>query len=214
MTRMVVMAFLLSWPLISTARSIQVRTNNESGAPFPNVLVIVRSLSGGMEQGRYLTDAKGETPQIQLHDDLNQVIATCPYGLCKTVVHEFFASSTPNQVVLQLPARSTDELGELFNAPEVELTFSPPHSAHQPAKPVNLFVRDPRAIREEWHRTSADGKVKIQLIDENMRVLVIDEDKIYRYVVAKDCASPLVKDPGFDCVQNKTGTVELKQPAQ
>lgn len=62
MTRMVIvlMSVALTFSLASEGRgSFGIRVVDPSGAPFPDVLVIVKSLEGEGEMFRALTDATG-----------------------------------------------------------------------------------------------------------------------------------------------------------
>ena len=73
MMRWISLAMIFLLPAMGEARTLKVRTLDESGAPFSNVLIIIRSLDKYHEEGRYLTDAKGETTELQVDSGLSQV---------------------------------------------------------------------------------------------------------------------------------------------
>src|SRR5437867_2371784 len=92
-----------------TGKGSPIRIVDANGKPFPDVLVIVKSLSGKGEIGRYLTNKDGQTSQIQFDDDgLYRVIAVCPYGHCQTTVHEFIGTEIRNELLITVPIKPTD----------------------------------------------------------------------------------------------------------
>jgi hypothetical protein len=200
MMRWISFALIFLLPSISEARSFSVRTLDEAGNPFSNVLIIVRSLDRYQEKGRFLTDAKGETPELQVDGGLHQVIATCPYGFCKTMVREFLPTSSPNVIVLHLPERSTDEIGELINGPMATLVFNPPQAGREVSTPVDILVRDAEAVRQEWYRADKKGKVTVKLLGgDNTFFVVSYAGAIYRYALSDGCKPSMVGDPELTC---------------
>src|SRR5689334_20790240 len=96
-------AVLISAPLMR-ANGSTIKIVDANGDPFANVLIIVRSLDGKGEIGRYLTNGEGLTSKLQLDDDgLYRIIATCPYGLCQTTVREFIGTDIHNELVITVP---------------------------------------------------------------------------------------------------------------
>src|SRR5262245_16161710 len=87
--------------LCAQAVPLRVVMVDGTGAGFTDVLVIVRSLEDGKESFRALTDSSGIVPVHDLNPGLYRLIATCPYGICQTTVHEFLVKRDP--IDLRLP---------------------------------------------------------------------------------------------------------------
>ena len=79
---------MLAFATVWASNISEIHITDESGAPFPNVLVIIKSLDDNVEVGRYISDCDGQIPPINFSHSLYRVIATCPYGLCRTTVRE------------------------------------------------------------------------------------------------------------------------------
>ncbi len=99
--------FLGMWLLLamtpsSFAADVAVHTVDQNGAPFAGVLVIVKSLDGDGEIGRHLTDQNGVVAPLRLGSGLYRLIATCPYGACRTMAQEFFGSAVGHDLTLRL----------------------------------------------------------------------------------------------------------------
>jgi hypothetical protein len=188
-------------------KTISIKVTVGQGVPLKDVLIIVRSTTNGSEQGRFLSDVNGDVPPIQIGSGLEQIIATCPYGLCQPVVQEIVGESAPASVVVEVPLRPTDELGSLVGAREVELVFTGPDKAG-----LNLFVRDKDAIRETWYKTDREGRAKVQLVDPQTRVLLVEGGTIYRYLISDKCAGAASDPTGYICVKNENGTVAIAAP--
>src|SRR5947209_18058988 len=92
----------------ASAVPLRRRVLDQSGAAFPDVLVIVKSLAGKGEIFRALTDQTGGVAERDLSPGLYRAIATCPYGICETKITELFVSDTPVELELKVdvsPAR-------------------------------------------------------------------------------------------------------------
>lgn len=197
---------------VAEGKNMRIRTVDETGAPFPNVLIIVRSVTEGEELGRYLSDSNGETPEIKIDSDLDQVIATCPYGICKTAVQEFLATTAPSVLVVPLSVRPTDEIGELVSAKTAAILFRP-QSNGKIGSGVNVFVRDDDAVRQRWYKTDADGKVSIQILGKRTNVVIRYANTIYGFVLADECPLPSGTS-GSHCVVIQNSLITLDVPSK
>ena len=163
--RWLVFVFLLLQAPICQARGTIVNVTDASGAPFKDVLMIVRRFDPFKELGRHSTDVDGNTPGIGLPVGLSQIIATCPYGPCSTTVREVKGERVPPVYPLSVPLRSTDELGELVGVRMALISVEPPPGGRYLGH-VNLLARDSQAIREEGYTTDDTGLAKVRLIGD------------------------------------------------
>jgi len=74
----------------AAAAPLRLKVLDQTGAAFPDVLVIVKSLAGKGEIFRALTDQSGCVPERDLPAGLYRAIATCPYGICETRLASFW----------------------------------------------------------------------------------------------------------------------------
>src|SRR5690242_15077869 len=86
----------------ANAVPVHLRVLDQTGAGFPDVLVIIKSLAGKGEIFRGLTDQAGSVPERDLIAGLYRAIATCPYSICETKVTEFLVSDTPVELELKV----------------------------------------------------------------------------------------------------------------
>ena len=157
-----------------------IRTFDESGMPFPNVLVIIKSLEGGGEVARYLTDQDGCTPKIQLNGGLYRVIATCPYGLFRTTIREFLGSDVPSELTIYVPANPSDINGEIIGAPHIRLVLE---TANGKASGAEILIRDPEAKWEKWYVADGEGSAEVELPADPSVVVVVFGGKVSSQVV-------------------------------
>lgn len=162
------------------AKGIRIKVVDANGNPFPNVLAIVQGLTDYREMGRFLSDKDGLTPEIQVSDEIFRVIATCPYGLCRTSVHEFLLASSPKVVAITAQVVSSDENGVPVGYPKSKLLLERPHEKTQGAK---ILVRDPLARWEHWYVADKDGSAEIELpYDPTVIVVFLDHGTYVHYV--------------------------------
>lgn len=188
-----VMFFLSVW---SGAHSTGVRTIDASGAPYPNVLVIIKSLEGAGEIGRYLTDQDGRIPNVKLDDGLYQIITTCPYGTCRTAVHEFIASDVTSEITLKVELNPSDIGGEIIGAPKIQLTLVTPDG--RPAAHARVFVRDQDATHEKWYIADDKAGVTIELVDDPSVLVIVYANQATIREIGLDCKS---QRAGFSAVK-------------
>lgn len=183
----------------------------------------MRSVEKYGELGRFLTNEQGETPQIKLAEGLNQVIATSPYGLWKTAIREISSETAPGLLVLAVPVRGSDEMGQLIGADKARVILQTPLGFNADLSHLNIFVRDPEALRETWYHTDPSGRVTVDLVGDRTIVVFPYKGFAYTYALAKTCPPPptnrvenLVahsEDPsGTPCVPIKGGEVRLVIP--
>lgn len=156
---------------------------DETGAAFPDVLVIVRSLEGDGESFRVLTDLDGAVPKHEIAPGLYQLIANCPFGVCQTALHEFLVASDP--IHLQLPVKVVPTGGDTFiPRPVPHRVVTVRDTEGKPIASATIFVRDGVSEYYRWYRTSANGKVTIDVLPQGeTTIVVIHDGKIDRRVL-------------------------------
>jgi hypothetical protein len=170
----IVVALILVSP--ATATTLRVRVVDASGAPFAKVLVIVKSLQGGGEVARELTDANGRTTAIDVRDSLYRIIATCPYGLCATVVREFLGKRLTAELLITVPFLPTDGDGVLVGAPRLRIVLKLANGS--PVAGAHVLVRDGQAKREQWYVADEHGVAVIELLDDPVVLVAIHDGTV------------------------------------
>ncbi len=155
--------FASFFPLFcAQAAPLRVVTVDQTGAVFPDVLVIVKPLEGSGEVFRALSDRNGMIPTRDLAPGSYQLIATCPYGLCQTTVREFMVKNDPLDLKLPLAVMPTSgntvTIGHIENR-DVEVE----DREGKPIPSVSLLVRDATAQNERWYKTGANGVATIDM---------------------------------------------------
>ena len=164
------------------------QVQDQSKAPFPNVLVIVKYLEDGSEPGRYLSDSRGRIPGLQLKSGLYRFIVTCPYGICKTTVFEVLGTRASGDLVLQVPITSTDEGGVLIGAPRVQLSIA--LKDHVRYAKAQVLVRNADASRERWYTADGEGRLDVDLLSDPTIVVIVHEGNVFRYALSQRCPAP------------------------
>jgi hypothetical protein len=182
-----------------------VRVTDQSGTPFSNVLVIVKSLDKNNEVGRYLTTKDGRTPPMHLEQGLYRVIATCPYGVCQTTVREFFGSQFLPEMELQVTVKPTDEVGQLVNAKKIRLVLQSKNQAT--LEGLHILVRNPSATRGERYVTDRKGNVDIELPSDPAIIVVVQDKKALLYRIGTTC--PVEYIPTYPCFVIKDDAVQV-----
>lgn len=189
---------LLAYALFpSVGHSSAVRTVDQSGAPIPNVLVIMQSFDGKGEIGRYLSDENGRTPRFQLGPGLYRLILTCPYGLCRTSVREFLGAEAPSEIVEKVELKPSDLNGQVLGAPKLRVkVFS---SEGKPELGAHVLVRDPKAKWEKWYVTDGEGSAVIELIGDPTVVVIVGSQSVVTREFGLTCANDLSTASTPDC---------------
>jgi hypothetical protein len=191
--RIIVSIFLV---VPATAAPLKIRVVDPSGAPFSKVLVIVKSLQGGGEVARDLTDSNGRVPVMEVGNGLYRIIATCPYGLCGTAVKEFSGERLPTELLVNVPIPSSDTNGELIGTPilRVDLRFA----NGAPASGMHLLVRDQEAKWEKWYVADERGTATIELPDDPIVLVALYHGTVFTLQVQTGC----VRGPnGLQCTK-------------
>ena len=165
---------------------------DQTGAAFPQVLVIVKSLQGGREIGRGLTDAAGNVPERELAPGLYRIIATCPYGICETKVVEFLVGDLPLQLELKLDLSPTKGYGDVVQVgPSRSLDVAVVDREGRPASEAQVLVRDSEARHERWYTSGSDGSVAVDLPDGPVTIVVLYRGALTARTVSEDAARGL-----------------------
>jgi hypothetical protein len=156
--------FASLFPLLcAQAAPLRVVTVDQTGAGFPDVLVIVKPLEGSGEVFRALSDKNGTIPTRDLLPGSYQLIATCPYGLCQTTVREFVVKSEPFD--LKLPLAILPTSGNAVTVGRIEHRDVEVEDLEgKPLPSVSLLVRDATAQNERWYKTGANGVATIDML--------------------------------------------------
>lgn len=153
------------------AAALHLRVLDKTGAAFPDVLVIVKSLEGKGEVFRALTDAAGGVPGRELSRGLYRAIATCPYGICQTKIVEFLVKDPPVHLTLEpdiLPTQGNKvEIG-----PPNPLRIEAVDSQGAPARLAEVLVRDSKAHYERWYKMQADGSATVEAPEGPITIVV------------------------------------------
>jgi len=162
-TRAVVFGGVLAWLAFSypSAAPLHLRVMDQTGAPFPDVLVIVKSLEGKGEIFRALTDQAGGVPERKLAAGLYRVIATCPYGICETKISEFLLRDTPVDLELKVGIPSTRD-NVVIVGPSNRLRLGVIDTQGRPAGSAQILVRDSNAEFERWYKANGEGEADVE----------------------------------------------------
>jgi hypothetical protein len=145
----------------ASAAPLRLRVLDQTGAAFPDVLVIVKSLAGKGEIFRALTDPAGYVQERNLRPGLYRVIATCPYGICETKVSEFLVGDTP--VDLELKVDISPTRGNVARVgPSSRVKVEVLDAQRRPAPSADVLVRDSNAEFEQWYKTNGDGQADVE----------------------------------------------------
>jgi len=156
----------------ASVEPLRLKITDESGADFPNVLVIVKSLEGKGEIFRALTNSAGSVPERDLNPGLYRVIATCPYGICRTKISEFLVSGSPVEIELKLsvfPTRGNSVIVGPPNRMKVEVL----DTQGKPAPSAEVLVRDSNAEYEQWYKTNGNGEVDVEPLGTMITFVVL-----------------------------------------
>lgn len=176
------LCWLVSVTTAAAAGTVQLTVKDPTGAPLPKALVILRSLHDGHEISRSLTDSQGKIPKLKLKPGLYRAIATYPYGLWKTEVHEFLVGDRPVELTLTLQTTGTKDNVAILGASHALLQV-----VNRKAKPVPgalVIVRDITATYEERYRSDHFGEVRVNLIAEPTVLIIVDPPGLVERVVS------------------------------
>jgi len=156
------------------AASLEVRVLDKTGAAFPNVLVIVKSLEDKGEMFRALSNASGSVAERELTPGLYRVIATCPYGICVTKVQEFLVGEMPVHLILKVDVLPTQ--GNVVQiGPSNSLAVEVVDSEGKPVSFAHVLLRDSDAQNERWYKTDADGLTTVELPEGPITFVVLSK---------------------------------------
>lgn len=167
----------------ASASPVHLRVMDQSGAPFPDVLVIVKSLSGKGEIFRALTDRAGSVPERDLPTGLYRAIATCPYGICETKIREFLVGDIPVKLELKVdisPSRGNVALVGPSDSIRIEVL----DAQGRPAPSAEVLVRDSNAEYEKWYKANGEGETDVEPLGNTITFVVV-----YKGALSEDTLS-------------------------
>ena len=177
-------ALTLALPLWANATSFRLTVVDATGAGFPDVLVIVKSLDGKGELFRVLTDGAGKIPERDLAQGLYRAIATCPYGICETEVREFFVREKPVELELKVAVSPTKGNIAVIG-PSLRMRVQVLNAAGMPVESAALLVRDECAVDERWYNTDTNGEVEVTWPDGAVIFAAVFKDFLAREKVER-----------------------------
>ena len=145
----------------ASAAPLHLRVMDQTGAPFPDVLVIIKSLAGRGEIFRALTNQAGDVAERDLPAGLYRVIATCPYGICETKISEFLVGDVPVELKLKVDISPTRGNVAIVG-PSTRLKLEVIDAQGRPATSARVLVRDSNAEFEQWYETNSKGAVDVE----------------------------------------------------
>lgn len=145
----------------ASAAPVRLRVMDQTGAAFPDVLVIVKSLAGKGEILRALTDQTGGVRERDLPAGLYRVIATCPYGICETKITEFLVADMPVELELKVDVSPTRGNVAIVG-PSNRLKLEVVDGQGKPASLAQVLVRDSNAEFEQWYKTNDEGEADVE----------------------------------------------------
>jgi hypothetical protein len=185
-----------------STQQFRIKMVDPSGAPFPDVLVIVKSLETGQEISRALTTSAGTVPVADLSPGTYRIIATCPYGICATRVAEFLVEQRPLDMTVKLDVLPTQGNVWRVGSP-TSLQVMITDQMGLPVPSAEILARDPEAKHEHWYKTDAKGEADIKLEGSTTTVVVFHHDVVVERTISASAASDLAKE-------HKAFTVQLK----
>lgn len=156
----------------ATATPVQLRVVDQSGAAFPDVLVIVKSLSGKGEIFRTLTGQTGSVPERDLPAGLYRAIATCPYGTCETRITEFLVGYKLVELELKVDLSPTRGNVAIVGPPN-KITVRVLDAQSKPAPAASVLVRDSNAEYEQWYKANGDGEADVEPLGTTITFAVL-----------------------------------------
>jgi hypothetical protein len=181
----------------TVALTVSVRDN--SSAPVRNELVILQNMDDRENEIiRALTDDKGEIPIVGLHAGLYRAIATAPYGIWRTTVHEFLVGEKALQVTLSVEPMSSHGNGDTVITGNGKMTMRVVDSAGKPIAGAAVLARDREATLylERWYKTAASGTVALEAIEDPIVVVVVyGKTLVTREFSSKRIAETIVLPP-------------------
>jgi hypothetical protein len=186
-------SLLLLCSTSKAAESVRISVHDKGGGPLANVLVILRSLEGRGEVVRVLTNDEGRIPDRLLDPGIYRVIATCPYGICKTNVREFLVrKGEPLQVDIAVAFQPTKDNVTHLNAPEILVSVI--HADGKPAVSVEVLIRDETADQERWYRTNEKGELAAERFLGPLTFVVVSSDRLTSREFSSDVVRQLDDD--------------------
>jgi hypothetical protein len=156
--------------------AVTIVTNDASGAPLKDELVIVQNLDDReREIVRVLSDANGQIPVLGLEPGLYRVIATSPYGLWQTLVREFLVNDKPVRLVLGIEGMATHGNGDVVTVGTKRMFVRVLDSDGHPAVGAAILARDrdDTLYLERWYKTDQSGGATVEVVSDPLVLVVI-----------------------------------------
>lgn len=181
-----------------TAMPVIVVTQDPSGAPVKNELVIVQDLNHQEnEMIRVLTNDDGEIAPVNLSPGLYRVIATAPYTLWQTRIQEFLVNGTPVRLVVKLELMPSRGYGDIIPIGERQVRLRVLTSDGHPVADANVLTRDEEATTylEGWYRTNQSGEVTIETAAKPLVIVVVFGKTLVRHEFNTKSSHAVVRLP-------------------
>jgi hypothetical protein len=175
---------------------VKVKVEDGSGASVKGELVIIQDLyNREHEVFRVLSEEDGSIPPFQLQPGLYRVIATAPYGLWQTNVHEFLVGQKSTEVIIKVQPLPTHGYGDIVIVPIIRRHLRVIGPDGLPASGVSILVRDRDATLylERWYKTDKKGTTSIELVSDHTVVVVIYGDVLLTTELTQHVMNPVIR---------------------
>jgi hypothetical protein len=196
--RLILVFYLFSVSACLPVLCTSVRTVTKGGVAFPGVLVVIHSLDGHGELGRYLSDGDGKLPEIKFDKDLYQIITTCPYGgMCATTVREFFGDQIGTNLTLYVPdepIRAIDPVSEDHTSQRIasRIALVVTSKEGKALSDVRVVIRDGMAcgsdnLRLKGYRTDVNGGIDVHPWNDIWFAVILYQHTVSTYELSTKC---------------------------
>jgi|SRR5580692_6767630 hypothetical protein len=175
---------------------VKVKVEDASGASVKDELVIIQDLNNReREVIRTLSEQDGSVPPFQLQPGLYRAIATAPYGVWQTYVHEFLVGQKSTKVIIKVQPLPTHGYGDIVSAGGTRCQLRVIGSDGLPASGASILVRDRDATLhlERWYKTDKNGTAPIELVSDPTVVVVVYGDNLLTKELSQHILNPIIR---------------------
>ena len=186
---------------IALAANVKITVLSQAGGPFPDVLVIVKSLEGRGEMLRALSDSQGDV-KTTLPVGMYRLIATCPFGICLTEMKEFIVSKDMEQISITVGAIGTVQTVFIGKETAKLILLD---KANQPFSHCTVMIRNWDDSEEYWYVPDSKGIVNIKIYDNPQVLVIFTDTQLVSKVLHFQCNK-------FGKLKKNRYTVQIKLP--